>query len=240
MSMTYTTFVQRLAVKLDLMGTDFTFSVPLPEIIDYAESRIYRDLNLIATVVASGATATVASTREFNLPTPSSLTFQAVSGINLITPASTLPAAGTRNPLVKMSLAALNYISPSATTGQPTMYAMVTDQQIALGPTPDNTYNVEVIGSVRPAALSASNTTTWLATNLPDLFLQAAMMNAAQYLPAKKAEAPAMQAEYGVLLASANAEEIRRRYNLAVNTPVGATAATAQQAPTGPMGASIT
>jgi hypothetical protein len=240
MSMTYATFVQRLWVKMDLMQSDVTLTVPLPEIIESTENRIYRDLNLLATVVRDSTTQTTVSDRNFTLPATGGSTFQTVSQINIISPAGALPSLGVRNPLIKMSLGALDFISPPGAEAIPTMWAMVTDQAVVFGPPPDALYYVEIVGTKRPAPLSSTNTSTWLTENLPDLFLQAAMVDTAMYVPAKKPEAPAYLSEYKDLLATANSEEVRRRYNLAVNTPMATQPATTRQMPTGPMGGSVT
>lgn len=243
MTMTYTTFVQRLWMKLELMQSDVTLQIPLPEIIDYAENRIYRDLNLIATVTRAGGIGIqlTPSVRTFTLPTNFG-TFRTVSQINVITPVGVAPVNGTRNPLIKMALGLLDYMVPTETTatGLPTMWAMVSDQIIVVGPSPDLAYGMEVIGSTRQDPLSALVPTNWLVENLPDLYLTAAMISATQYIPARKAEAAVWEAEYQRQLASANAEEVRRRYNLAVNTPMNAAPVTAGIKAPGPMGATVT
>jgi len=63
----------------------------------------------------------------------------------------------------------------------PTQYALLSDTAVKLGPAPDNTYTAEFVGIIRPAPLSPTNTTTYLSTNLPDLFLAASMIFGAGY-----------------------------------------------------------
>ena len=62
----------------------------------------------------------------------------------------------------------------------PALYAMITDQQIIVGPAPGlmtkRKYTIECIGTIRPAPLSPTNTTTYLSLYLPDLFLAASMV----------------------------------------------------------------
>lgn len=242
MSMTYAQFILRLTQNIGPLGEGIAWTVAVPEIIDYAEQRIYRDLNLISTTVRDGSSSLTASSRDFTLPTASG-TFMTVYQLSVITPAATAPAAGTRNPLIKMSVRLLDYMAQTEATGTglPTMWAMVTDQQLIVGPSPDAAYRMEVVGTVRPTPLSASNTTTFLTLYLPDLFMAAAMVFLATYRKPWVPDSPQdAEGQYMQLLASANSEEMRRRYNLAVNTPVMTNAATASLAKTGPIGASVT
>ena len=55
---------------------------------------------------------------------------------------------------------------------------MVTQNQIVVGPWPDQDYQVEMTGTIRPAALSAANQTTLLTTYFPDLWFAATMVEA--------------------------------------------------------------
>ena len=69
------------------------------------------------------------------------------------------------------------------TPSVPTVFAMLTQNNVEsqttdvlVGPAPDAAYQVEVIGTVNPTPLSASNPTTYLTLFLPDLFLAASMV----------------------------------------------------------------
>jgi hypothetical protein len=90
---------------------------------------------------------------------------------------------------------------------------------IILGPWPDANYQVEVIGTIRPTPLSATNTTTFLTTYLPDLFLAASMIFASGYQRdfGSQADNPQQSAswemQYEKLFASANAEELRKKFS---------------------------
>jgi len=65
--------------------------------------------------------------------------------------------------------------------GRPTNYAL-TAGGIELYPTPDLTYNASLVYHARVPALSASNTTNWLLTEAPDVYLYGALVHAAPYL----------------------------------------------------------
>lgn len=60
------------------------------------------------------------------------------------------------------------------TTGQPRAYA-INDGQFVFGPQPDTTYTAEIVYYAKIPALSVSNTTNWLLTAHPDLYLAQCM-----------------------------------------------------------------
>lgn len=221
MSYTYATYQTALAELMVTATSAADFVAILPSIIDYAEQRCYRDLDLLSTVVRDSSTNLTANARAFTLPT-SLGRFVVINGVNVVTPVATTTANGTRNPLVPTSRDVLDLLWPSEAAASastvPTLFAMITDQQIIVGPPPGAAFNVEIIGTIRPTALSASNTTTSLSTYLPDLFLAASMIFASGYQKnfGGQSDDPKMSAsweqQYGTLLASANAEEFRKRF----------------------------
>lgn len=176
MSYTYATWLTTVANLLVVDETDADFLQYAPSAIDYAEQRMYRELDLLATFVASDAGSTVAGTRTFTLPTGTIV----VNSINVITPAATAPDSGVRNPLVPVTREYLDAVYGSNATGLrglPINFAMLTNASIAFGPWPDAAYHVEVSRTFRPDPLSASNTSTILTTYAPDAFLSATMIN---------------------------------------------------------------
>jgi hypothetical protein len=66
-------------------------------------------------------------------------------------------------------------------TGKPKFYAHV-GETFELYPTPDQTYNIELVYYQSIPALSDSNTSNWLLTIAPDAYLYGALMQAAPYL----------------------------------------------------------
>lgn len=66
-------------------------------------------------------------------------------------------------------------------TGRPTHYA-VTAQSLELYPTPDVPYTASLVYHGRIPALSATNTTNWLLTEAPDVYLYGACLHSAPYL----------------------------------------------------------
>ena len=218
MSLTYAQWVAELANLCVIDASDTNFVANLPSTIDDAEQRIYRDLDLLSTVVRDTGTLST-GTRTFTLPQNLGR-FVVTNGFNVITPAGTTnPDAGTRVQLVPCSRDVLDMLWPSTTgAGIPALYAMITDQQIIVGPAPGSAYTIECVGTIRPTPLSASTTTTYLSLYLPDLFLSASMVFMAAYMRnwGSQADDPKMavswEAHYQTELASANVEEQRRRY----------------------------
>jgi len=82
----YTTYVTRLANMFPISSEDANFQTFIPDNINYAEQRNYRELDLIAVQVTDATTQTSSGNRDFILPTGLG-TFITVDQINLITPA---------------------------------------------------------------------------------------------------------------------------------------------------------
>lgn len=197
--------------------TDTNFLAILPSIITYAEQRIYRELDLLSTIVRQNGTLT-ANSRNFTLPTGSGR-FVTTQGFNVFTPVSTTT---TRNQLVPTTRDYLDATWPSETASTtpsiPANFAMITDQTIIVGPPPDTAYTVEVIGTIRPAPLSATNTNTFLTDYLPDLFLAASMIFASGYQKnfGSQSDDPKMsvswESQYVSLKESALVEQLRDKW----------------------------
>jgi hypothetical protein len=99
---------------------------------------------------------------------------------------------------------------------QNNVQAQTTD--VLVGPAPDDTYNVEVIGTVNPTPLSAANTTTYLTLYLWDLFVAASMvfMTGFQKNFGSQADDPKMavswESTYKTLFQSADLVDSRQRF----------------------------
>lgn len=196
---------------------DANFNAILPSIIDYAEPRNYRELDLLSTIVRQNGTLTPNS-RNFTLPTGSGR-FVTTQGFNVFTPVGTTT---TRNQLVPTTRDFLDATWPSeaasTTPSIPANFAMITDQTVIVGPPPDAAYTVEVIGTYRPAPLGVTNPNTFLTDYLPDLFMATSMVFASGYQKnfGSQADDPKMAASWEsqvqLLIASANVEELRKKY----------------------------
>lgn len=173
MSLTYTTYVTTLANMAVTSAADGNFLQILPSCIDYAEGRCYRDLDLLSAVVRDQSAVLTVNSRNFTLPVPASGPFNIVDGMNVL-------VSGSRYPLTPASRDVIDMEWPSETASSspsiPGKFAMVTDQTVIVGPPPSSAYTVEVVGKVNPTPLSASTTTTYLTSYLPDMFLVASMI----------------------------------------------------------------
>ena len=87
MSLTYDQYVTQISNLCVIGSTDANFETMLPGMIDYAEQRIYRELDLLQTVVRNADSGTSSGVREFTLPITSQGKFITVQGLNLFSPA---------------------------------------------------------------------------------------------------------------------------------------------------------
>lgn len=208
--MDYYSYVERLAANGRLMQADVNLSTLVPAAIDYAEQRMYRELDLLATRVTSSGSLT-ANNRGFTLPTTSG-TYLVVESVNAISPAGIGSSIGTRNPLTMVAREFIDAVYPinnTATSGVPAFCAMASNTAMIVGPPPDGAYVLEVIGTQRPTALSSANTSTILTSMLPDAFLAASMVYVGK---GQQDGGAAWEEEYQKLIASATVEELRKKY----------------------------
>lgn len=222
--MNYTDITTEWSVLTNIPLTDADFLSNLPTVIAYAEGRITRELDLMAANITDTGTLTSGS-RRFTLPTTYG-TFLIISDMSVITPASTAPESGTRTPLIPVSQAFLDLAWGSSTgSGVPTYYSWVTadtttanQPKVILGPWPDATYQIEVVGKIQPAALSAANPTTWLSINLPEVYITCGMIWLSNYMRdfGASSDDPQMpgswEARYKELMASAGVYQARARF----------------------------
>ena len=217
MALTYSTYVSTIANLMTTSTSQTEFVQILPSIIDYAEQRIYRELDLLSTTVRDTTGTLTVNNRNFTLPTPAAGRFVVLDAINIMSLANVRVAQ-----LQPVSLEFLDAAYPAETSTAasvvPEYFAMVTDQTIVVGPSPGTAWPVEVVGEIRPAPLTASNTTTYLTNYLPDLFVAASMVFASGYQKnfGSQSDDPKMSAswetQYQTLFASANLEEARKRW----------------------------
>lgn len=219
MSYTYSTFTTALALEMGdpQLVNDANFqSIVNSTIIPNAEFRICTDLDFLGAVATDSSTACTAGNRNINW----SNNFFVVESINAITPAGTTnPDLGTRNPLLPATKELCDYLYPSVTnSGVPQYLGRVTQSTAVFAPWPDAAYTLEITGTQRPASLSTTNTTTFIATYLPQLFMASAMVEASGYLQnfSSVGDNPQMAANwtghYKEVLASAVVEEARKKF----------------------------
>lgn len=227
---TYTTYVEALRLMAVSNSLDMNLTALFPSIIDYAEQRIYRELDLISTVITDQSVTLTPATRDATIPN----TFVVVNNVSIFTPAGSNASTGTRKPLVPVSRDVLDTLWPSAAdTGEPNMFSLTTQWEMAIGPSPDGAYLMEVVGTQRPAPISDTNPVTFISERLPDLFMAASMIFVAGYQRnfGGAGNDPAMGAtwelQYQALKGSADVEEARKHFRASAwsSQPVPALAA---------------
>lgn len=212
--MDYSSYVAQLASTLIMDPANADFTAMVPSIIEYAENRCYQELDLLATRYRTSASALTPASRNFTLPSGCLV----VEEINVVTPSGTQPDAGTRNPLTPVSMSVIDAAWPSASvTGVPTMFALVNNSTITVGPAPAAAYVVELVYTKRPDPLSATNTTTPLTQYCPALFFAASMVFAAGWQRdyGSQSDDPKLavtwEQTYQTLASSANLELFRQK-----------------------------
>jgi hypothetical protein len=220
MPLNYGTYVGQITNLLVVQSTDPNFTTMLPGMIDYAEQRLYRELDLLYTQVTDATTAVSSGNRNFTLPTTTGNPYIIVDNINIITPSTTTSSNGTRNQLMPTSREFLDITYPSgqANTGVPQFFAMASNTDVIFGPAPDAPYTAEVIGVQRPSPLSSGNSSTILTQYVPDLFIAASMIFGSGYQRDFSAQGDNPQAgvawekQYMTLFQSASVEQARAKF----------------------------
>ena len=196
---------------------DPAFVTILPQMITYAENRLYRDLDFLFTSTSITGYQFIAGSRQLTIPQG---TIVVSEQINVITPSGeTDPNAGLRTPLLPTTKEFLDavYGSPSV-TGLPKYFAPFNDNLFLVGPYPDQPYYVEIVGTYRPDSLSATNPTTFISLYLPDVFIMASMVYVSGYQRnfGRQSDDPAMaqsyENQYQTLLKGAAVEEARKKF----------------------------
>lgn len=182
MSYDYNGFVTALAQEIAITPTNTDFVAMLPSFIQDAELRIYRDLDLLSTLFRDTGGVVTPNQRSMSLPS--------TYGRIIVVEAVNLFVSGVRQPgLTPVSREYLDSLWPAetapTTTALPVYFARDNDATILFGPSAGavaGVTGVEVVCTVRPAQLSASNTSTFISLYLPDLFLAAAMVSASGWM----------------------------------------------------------
>jgi len=136
--------------------------------IDQTEAEFNRRLRASAMVKRATATATG---QYITVPT------DWLEAINIVLTGSPY------SPLFQMSIESMDVYRKSinAATGSPVYFAMV-DDTIELCPSPDSDREVELTYYAKITALSDSDTTNFLSTGSPDVYLYGCLKNASVYL----------------------------------------------------------
>ena len=224
--MNYTQYVDQISTLAVVPSNDPNFQAIIPQMINYAELRIQRDIDLFAGQFVNTAYSALVGQETVTISDTDFITIQSVS-------LGTSPYT----PLLPVTKEWLQYVYPiGSTNGIPKYFAMnsantITSQgggadanglssmSIRIGPIPDNGYQLTITGTLHMKPLnSTDNTTTWISTYLPDLFIMASMVYVSAYQRnfGKVNDDPAMaqtyEGQYMALLNGAKMEEFRKKF----------------------------
>jgi len=213
-----TSYITQISDMAVVEPTNTVFLEILPQMITYAENRIYRDIDLLSTQVPRTYTATIGD-NILPVPTGDFITVQTVA----------VNSSGTAyKPLLPVTKEYIrNVFDDPSVLGVPKVFAMyggdlatygLTYDNIEIGPAPDQAYTVRVTGTVRPPSMSASNLTTFVSLYLPDLLIMASMIYISAYQRnfGRANDDPQMavtyESQYNALLKGAVVEEARKKF----------------------------
>lgn len=233
-ALTYNSYIAQIAdlmVEQYVSGSPNTFTnasvqTLLPQMLNYAELRIQRDLDLLAATTTGASTYTL--TAGSNL-----LTLGAYDFVSLQTLQAVAASGGTTKFFpTPVSVEFLQNMYPDSTvTGSPKFFAPfggdqatggATSQLYLIGPPADVNYTVTAFGLQRMPSLASGVTTgtntTFIATFLPDLLIMASMIYASGFQRnwGKQSDDPGMalsyEGQYKALLDPARMENYRARF----------------------------
>ena len=156
-----------------LQNSETTFVSDLPSIIEQAEERILKTINL--PLFRKNVSGTLTSGNEY-LATPSDF----LDNYSL-----SFTSSGLQNFLLYKDVNFIREAYPnSSTTGTPKHYALFDDTTFIIGPTPDSSYTVELHYLYRPASITAGaeSGTTWLSENAKNALLYGCLVEGYLYM----------------------------------------------------------
>lgn len=212
-------------------SSDSNFQAIIPQMLNYAELRIQRDLDFLSTQNQQTTQVITTSANQFTVPSQEFVTLQTVTVTD---------PSGVTTPMIPVSKSFLqNVYASNAVTGTPQYFAMfgndqltatsTTDanQNILFGPWTPSTgvYTFNVTGTTRQPTLytyavagSADTIYTFISQNLPDLLIMASMIYLSAYQRnfGREADDPQMaqsyENQYQMLLKGAIVEEARKKF----------------------------
>lgn len=174
MSITDYTTLQSTAIEYLAREGDATLIARVPTFIQLFEAKMNRMLFVPQMEKRSTATVNTASTESEFIALPGD--FQSMRTVRL----SSVAGKPRLSFMTPTQLEDYRY-SIDNVTGQP-IYFSVFGDEMELSPTPNEDYTLEVIYRSYLPALSDSNTTNWLLTLAPDLYLYGALLESAPYM----------------------------------------------------------
>jgi len=211
-----------------VVGTNAEFNVIIPQMLNYAELRIQRDLDFLPSQSQNTVYSLTTGNNQFSISSNDFVTVQTISVTSGTAKIPLLPAA-------KEFLQ--NVYNDSSSTGVPKFFAMYggdaetsgnNANNIIVGPYPNSNYPLTITGTARLQTLyptiggdgypTIGTGTSFISTNLPDMLIMASMIyiSAFQRNFGRESDDPAMaqsyEAQYQVLKQGAVPEEYRKKF----------------------------
>lgn len=208
-------------------STDVNFQNIIPQMLNYAELRISRDVDFLATQNQQQFSVASGTNQLPITPAVDFVTLQTITATN-----NSTGAVQTLTPVSKSFLQ--NVYGTASGSGAPQYFAMFggdlvtggqAQQNVIFGPWTDTAYTFNVTGTTRQPTLynyavsgSADTTYTFISQNLPDLLLMASMIYLSAYQRnfGRQADDPQMaqsyESQYQLLLKGAVIEESRKKF----------------------------
>lgn len=218
---------QTLVTSNDVVSsTDPNFQNIIPQMLNYAELRISRDVDFLATQNQQQFSVAINNNQLPITPATDFVTLQTITVTD---------GSGNTTPLTPVSKSFLqNVYGSSSAVGTPQYFAMFggdlatggqAQQNVIFGPWTDGAYTFNVTGTTRQPTLynyavsgQADTTYTFISQNLPDLLLMASMIYLSAYQRnfGRESDDPQMaqsyENQYQLLLKGAIVEESRKKF----------------------------
>ena len=212
-------------------STDAAFNEIIPQMLNYAELRIQRDIDFLQ----SSAVKSTSFTSGTRYITYSSADFKTIDTVNIVDSAD-LDEFNVTSVLIPTTKEFVQNVYPSSTVSAnwstPKYFYLFGDLgsqdniNLFIAPQPSSAGYVQVIGSswldslykYSDTELNASTQTTYISSYLPDLLILASMIYISAYQRnfGRQSDDPAMaqsyEAQYKTLLPAANNAEEQKRF----------------------------
>lgn len=211
-----------------IVGADAAFNAIIPQMLNYSELRIQRDLDLLQLEYQNNNYNMTAGNHTVNISVDDFVTIQTVLYASLVTGGAGIPIM----PVSKQFIQNVASTSGLGAEGPPQYWAVFGGgatgslyQQLMFGPIPDQSYSLYITGTQRMPTLynyangaQCNNNTNWISTYLPDLLIAASLvyLSGFQRNFGRMSDDPGMalswEQQYQNLLASAKVENYRSRW----------------------------
>jgi hypothetical protein len=203
--MTYAELVTKIRDYTEVDSNVFTATIVNGFILD-AEWRIQRDVD--SDNNRAYATATIIAAQPY-VSTPL-LTSQTL----IIREAQIIPSGVYTGPNAVVEYRDTGFINEynaSNAQGLPKYFSYWNENQLVLAPIPDLTYTMQLNYTLKPAGLSASNTTTYLSQQFPSGLLYACLVEAYGFLKGPADMIQFYEQKYQSMLQGFSIEQMGRR-----------------------------